>query len=233
MEDPGDALTSTPRPPWKPLFTHGTSSLLDPPLKKRVGGTSLGSRYLQELTSKHDNDHTYGPSWDPKTNVLMLGSQPLEVEGDVLRVGNQSFAGTVGLYELIFKNKPQNVQHSDEENYARIMQLTDLHLNSLGHVKGNRGGKYKDFISRLKSAPVEKSGGGRGGGRLEAKQSGVPAQYVYWDDPNELVERLELLVSERDAGHTGLDNEILSILEELQERGLIINSARSRLFPAF
>ena len=149
-----------------------------------------------------------------------------------MRVGNQSFSGTVGLYELISKNKPQNVQESDEENYSRIIQLTGLHLNSLGHVKGNRGSKYKDFISRLKSTastPAEK----HGGGRLQAKQSELPAQYVYWDDPNELVERLELLVSERDAGHTGLDNEILSILEELQERGLIINSARSRVFPAF
>ena len=148
-----------------------------------------------------------------------------------MRVGNESFAGTVGLYELIFKNKPQNVQESDEQNYSRIMQLTGLHLNSLGHVKGNRGGKYKNFICRLKSTasePVEKSGA-----RLQAKQSQAPAQYVYWDDPNELVERLELLVSERDAGHIGLDNEILSILEELQERGLIINSARSRVFPAF
>lgn len=102
-------------------------------------------------------------------------------------------------------------------------------MNSLGKVKGNRGHKYKDFISRLRfsgDAPVDKSGG-----RLLARPA--LAQYVYWDDPNELVERLELLVSERDAGHMGLDNEMLSILEELQERGLIINTPRSRVFPAF
>ena len=74
MEDFGDALTSTPKLPPKPLFTHGISSLLDPALRKRVGGTSLGSRYLHELTSKQDNDHTYGPSLNPETNVLMLGS---------------------------------------------------------------------------------------------------------------------------------------------------------------
>lgn len=47
--------------------------------------------------------------------------------------------------------------------------------------------------------------------------------YVYWDNPNEIVDRLRLLTSSKDAGHTGHDNEIMSILEELREAGLIIN----------
>jgi hypothetical protein len=47
--------------------------------------------------------------------------------------------------------------------------------------------------------------------------------YVYWDDPNELVDRLKLLVASRDAGNTGLENEIISIIEELQESGILNN----------
>ena len=47
--------------------------------------------------------------------------------------------------------------------------------------------------------------------------------YVYWDDANELVDRLRLLLASRDAGHTGHDNEIASIVEELREAGLIVN----------
>ena len=47
--------------------------------------------------------------------------------------------------------------------------------------------------------------------------------YVYWDDPNELVDRLGLLVASRAAGHTGHDNEITSIVEELREDGRILN----------
>jgi len=46
--------------------------------------------------------------------------------------------------------------------------------------------------------------------------------YVYWGDPNKLVNRLRLL----DASHRGNnahDNEMLSIIEELREAGLIIN----------
>lgn len=41
-------------------------------------------------------------------------------------------------------------------------------------------------------------------------------------NPNELVTRLNLLVSSQNAGNTGVNNEIISILEELRERKLIV-----------
>ena len=45
-------------------------------------------------------------------------------------------------------------------------------------------------------------------------------QIVYYDDPNELVTRLNLLISSQNAGNTGVNNEVISILEELRERKL-------------
>lgn len=45
--------------------------------------------------------------------------------------------------------------------------------------------------------------------------------FIYWDDANELVSRLRLLVSSVSAGHTGHNNEILSIIEELREANII------------
>lgn len=47
-------------------------------------------------------------------------------------------------------------------------------------------------------------------------------QLVYYDDPNELVTRLNLLSSSQSAGNTGVNNEIISILEELRERRIIV-----------
>ena len=47
--------------------------------------------------------------------------------------------------------------------------------------------------------------------------------YVHWNDPNELVDRLRLLEASHQAGHNAHNNEILSIIEELCEAGLIIN----------
>lgn len=47
-------------------------------------------------------------------------------------------------------------------------------------------------------------------------------QLVYYDDPNELVTRLNLLTSSQRVGNTGVSNEIISILEELRERNIIV-----------
>ena len=44
--------------------------------------------------------------------------------------------------------------------------------------------------------------------------------YVHWN-PNELMDRLRLLEASRQAGHNA--HEILSIIEELREAGLVIN----------
>jgi len=46
--------------------------------------------------------------------------------------------------------------------------------------------------------------------------------YVHWDDPNELVDRLRLFDASHQAGNNVHDNEMLSI-EEFREVGLIIN----------
>lgn len=45
--------------------------------------------------------------------------------------------------------------------------------------------------------------------------------YEYWDNPNELCDRLRLLVSSQSAGNTNHNQEINSILEELGEQGII------------
>lgn len=43
---------------------------------------------------------------------------------------------------------------------------------------------------------------------------------MYWNDPNELIDRLRLLLAFQAAGNTGVSNEI-SIFEELHEAGII------------
>lgn len=47
-------------------------------------------------------------------------------------------------------------------------------------------------------------------------------QIIYYDNPNELVTRLALLMSSQHAGNTGLNNEVISIVEELRERKIIV-----------
>lgn len=45
--------------------------------------------------------------------------------------------------------------------------------------------------------------------------------YEYYDDPNEIVNRLKLLMSSKNAGNSNHDQEINSIVEELRERHII------------
>ena len=45
--------------------------------------------------------------------------------------------------------------------------------------------------------------------------------YVYWDDLNELVDRLRLLLASQAAGNPSHTNEIISIIEELREAEII------------
>ena len=40
-------------------------------------------------------------------------------------------------------------------------------------------------------------------------------------DPNTLIDRFDLLFSSKKAGHTGVRNEIISILDELKRQGVI------------
>ena len=53
------------------------------------------------------------------------------------------------------------------------------------------------------------------------RQREYPLDLRYWDDPNELVDRLRLLIAERSAGNNNHDNEIHSIIEELREAKII------------
>jgi len=41
-------------------------------------------------------------------------------------------------------------------------------------------------------------------------------EYIYWDDPNELVERLRLITAAYQAGNTAHCDEMMSILKELR-----------------
>lgn len=44
---------------------------------------------------------------------------------------------------------------------------------------------------------------------------------TYWDNPNELIDRLRLLIASQNAGNNGHQNEIIAILEELVEANII------------
>lgn len=103
-----------------------------------------------------------------------------------------------------------------------MLQYTNAHkrdFNPKGQIRGDKGIKYREIIRPLFSETSTNAHTKLGGNLLKKYRNDT--DLVYWDDPNELVERLKLLVASKDAGNTNHDNEILSIIEELKEAGII------------
>ncbi|XP_066581436.1 uncharacterized protein [Prorops nasuta] len=172
-------------------------------------------------------------------------------ENDDIIIGENKYPGTRGLHELIFMKQPNEYTKDDEKNYKKILLKTNAYRrnrSSEDQIKGSRGSKYKNIISNLitkKSATKSTTSKTLSG--LSENQSRtrvaktlpnddndqnqlIPSKmllnnhvkdYVYWDNPNELVDRLKLLIASKNAGHTNHDNEIISIIEEMREDGVI------------
>ncbi|KAF0723538.1 Uncharacterized protein FWK35_00033852, partial [Aphis craccivora] len=82
---------------------------------------------------------------------------------------------------------------------------TSAHLTLKSKKIKKSGSKYKDIIRKL--FPT--------GGCLSMNLQ--KNNLVHWDNPNELVDRLRLLLSSKAAVNTGVSNEIILIFEELLE----------------
>jgi len=113
------------------------------------------------------------------------------------------------------------------QKYKSILMATSAHkrkYDAQARLNSNKGYKYKQIIAPLMSIESKKNKSGTGVFMPRAMTlTDNKIDYVHWDDPNELVDRLRLLDASHRAGHNAHDNEILSILEELREAGLIIN----------
>lgn len=143
----------------------------------------------------------------------MMGESEITVKDNDIIAGNKKFKGTNGLYHLIFSRNPREGEYtsSDLKSYKELLQKTKSYLNiRTGRVKATGSLKYKNIIKPL----IESFGSGM-------KLNNKKLDYVYYDDINELCNRLRLLWTSREAGNNSHTNEIISIIEELSEAGVI------------
>ena len=87
------------------------------------------------------------------------------------------------------------------------------------HQEPNDSDEDKDKNSSKK----KKRGGEKRGEGLEREfiRYGDRIVYEYYDDPNELCDRLKLLISSKQAGNTNHSHEINNIIQELREAKII------------
>ena len=188
-----------------------------------------------------------GVRLDAHNDTYMIGDSEIAFDGNDLLLQTERYTGTPGLYELLFKITPSEYTDEDEAEYKKIIELTNAHrqrYNPLLPYAASRSDKYNNVIKplfgigmantpkrpRIASAPTFGTARDRiglkknvGEGHFDSTMSveNEPYQYVYWDDPNELIDRLCLLLASKRAGNGSHTNEIARIEEELREANII------------
>lgn len=233
-------------------MAHAITLLKTKPAKsimanKSLNKTLLDAEVVKESLKNHDPlirpylmgfttdeaeefDHKYGIY--ESSEALKMGSRDVAFDGPNIVIGDFSYKGTKGLYELLFKKVPGKFTFADAKNYKFILKDTNAYrvrYDPEKKISANKGFKYTKIIKPILDGKPPNVWWTRnwktGAGITSASQKQVlpnaEVEYKYWDDLNELCDRLRLLIASKQAGHTGHDNEIIGIIEELREAGAI------------
>ena len=111
------------------------------------------------------------------------------------------------------EEEARNVQPLGEE----LLGIRD-HLDRSGLISRERSNSSSGSYNYLMNP---KSYLGSGFGDVKLRVENKPYRYMYWNDPNELIERLCFLHASKRAGNTSHENEIRAIEEELREANII------------
>ncbi len=193
----------------------------------KVEDAKVESRNFSNNTSDEDiaedalisDDSTFGLT--RKRGCYYLGNVPVQLHKNVLTIESDKYPLTPGLLSLLTRKAPMGYTEDDLHTYKNMLVQTNAHRTVSGNIRSKKSHKYKTVVRHLFATPTNQTSGE---GLREMKYiRGVGTEYIYWDDINELVERLYLLHSSLKAGNTSpvVKNEILNIEEELREANII------------
>ena len=188
---------------------------------------------------------------------LKIGYRPVKIENDDIIIDDTPFKGTVGLWELITsKDIPDKTKYGAEDlaDYITIMHITKATYDKNNKRVGGNDKMNKLIKPLVKALEEDKSGNkliteinkhfgfGDETGEEEyeeeyeepatisltpTKGTGLPK--ILPSDPNALIDRFDLLFSSKKAGHTGVRNELVSILDELKRQGVLKTNEYKKL----
>ena len=204
--------------------------------KKNLG--PIAKSYLIYAMGK-DSDRSFGIYPDAK-NKPKIGSKHLKFKGDDIIIEDKIYPGTPGLWELIVSKDPQEGKYTEDDyiNYTNLLIQTNTiyqkNNSNSTKLKSSTSKKWETLISPVwehireskKPLPKEKGGKGKRKGKKKRQEDPKPGTSgtglkILPSDPNALIDRFDLLFSSKKAGHTGVRNEIVSILDELKRQGVI------------
>ena len=195
---------------------------------------SLAVDSLLQAFTKNNIDLTYGIY--AKDGKFKIGNKFITIEDNDIKVDDIIFEGTPGFWELVTSKNPENYKEDDLSKYQRLVILTNTAYRkndpTQNYPKQSKGNKWKNIIKPIWSAIQEQKDEDETEDEEEGnayslfdddpqpKPSGSGLK-ILPSDPNALIDRFDLLFSSKKAGHTGVRNEIVAILDELKRQKVI------------
>ena len=185
---------------------------------------------LLQAFTKNNIDLTYGIyAIDGK---FKIGNKFITIEDNDIKVDGLIFEGTKGFWELVTSKNPkrENYNNEDLSKYQRLVILTNTAFQNnnpnQNKPKSSRSKKWGNIIKPIWEAIKEQQEDETEDEYEEFTDEPTPGTSgdglkILPSDPNALIDRFDLLFSSKKAGHTGVKNEIVSILDELKRQGVI------------
>lgn len=182
-------------------------------------------------------DQTYGVYLDDKSGKWKVGNSVLNFEGEDLLLTVPSgetfkYTGTPGLYELLFKKEPLSSNNDkDKINYKDLLIRSSViyQKHNPNNPKLAVTKKYREVIKPILDARKpslvrqisSRTVASKKGSGTQLRFNNKKLEFIPWNDPNQLVNWLRKLMRSQSAGHTGHDNEITYIIDELRSANII------------
>ena len=170
---------------------------------------------LQAFTKKNI-DLTFGLY--AQEGKFKIGNKEVNIEDNDIIVDSIKFEGTPGFWHLISTKEPNpdNYTEEDKNKYQQLAIFTNTVFQNNDpeskKPKSSKSKKWRDIIKPIWEAIKNQ--------QQEEETEGEGLK-ILPSDPNALIDRFDLLFSSQNAGHTGVRNEIVSILDELKRQGVI------------
>ena len=198
--------------------------------------TNLGpiaTNALKKFLRRDDADKIYGLR--DKNGKFYIGNKLAVIDNNDLIIGKYEYEGTPGLWELITSKNPDKSKYGEEdlEIYAKLLIRSNaLRRNYDPDNKrplSSPGNKWKKLLSPIwKNKHLFKEEEEEEDDDPQPSTSGTGLK-ILPSDPNALIDRFDLLFSSKKAGHTGVRNEIVSILDELKRQGILKTNEYKKL----
>ena len=164
-----------------------------------------------------------------------IGNKEVNIEDNDIKVDDKTFEGTPGFWELVTSKNPnpENYTEEDLDKYRQLLLLTNtIYRNNdpdNNNPKSSKSPKWRNTIKPIWEQIKKHEEEYEEDEEFTISPTKGTGLKILPSDPNALIDRFDLLFSSKKAGHTGVRNEIVSILDELKRQGVLKTNEYKKL----